>query len=147
MVEQAKVAEKASEVAKRIWLAGLGAYGIALDEAVDQYGKVSDKVSKETSKIFDELVEKGKLLEDQTNARPEKKVRPSKVPVPPSTIEERIAKVRHSLGFDHSREDRITHIEDKLDALSGKLDRLLDALEAKAPGKPPSAPRTKSRKK
>lgn len=49
--KDANIADKASEVAKSIWLAGLGAYGKAFDEAVTQYGKVS----KETSKVFDDL--------------------------------------------------------------------------------------------
>ncbi|MEC8543440.1 MAG: hypothetical protein VXY89_07775, partial [SAR324 cluster bacterium] len=46
------------------WLAGLGAYGKAVDEAHTQYKKVTDKVEKvkgasDQSELFDELVEKG----------------------------------------------------------------------------------------
>jgi len=119
MAEQPNVTERASEMAKMIWQAGLGAYGKALDDVVDQV----DKVSKETSKFFDELVEKGKALEDQTQKRISGVRRRSTM-----SIDERIAKVRQSLGFDSSRDVKLDALLDKLNRIAKSLDRLIDTM-------------------
>jgi len=119
MAEQPKVSERASEMAKMIWQAGLGAYGKALDDVVDQV----DKVSKETSKFFDELVEKGKALEDQTQKRISGVRRKSTM-----SIDERIAKMRQSLGFDSSRDVKLDALLDKLNRLAKRLDILIEGL-------------------
>ncbi len=55
------VSDKASEIAKNIWLAGLGAYGKAFDEAHDRL----DKAAKEPERLFKDLVKKGSKLEDE----------------------------------------------------------------------------------
>ena len=52
--DKSKASDKASEIAKNIWLAGLGAYGKAFDEAHDRL----DKAAKEPPRLFKELVEK-----------------------------------------------------------------------------------------
>ena len=49
------------EIAKNIWLAGLGAYGKSIDEA----NKVSDK----SSTLFEELVAKGTKIEESAKAK------------------------------------------------------------------------------
>jgi hypothetical protein len=125
--------DKASEVAKSIWLAGLGAYGKAFDEAVNQYGKVS----KETSKMFDDLVEVGRKLDSESHAKLTKAK--SKTT---ATIEERINKVRGSvnlgalsIGGDSAK---IEELNSKIDVLSEKLDALLDGMPAK-----PKAPKSR----
>ena len=127
--KDAKIADKASEVAKSIWLAGLGAYGKAFDEAVTQYGKVS----KETSKVFDDLVELGRKLDSESQAKLSKAK--SKTT---ATIEERINKVRNSVnnmgalnfGADNAKIDEVNA---KVDALSDKLDALLDSMAVSKP--------------
>ena len=48
-----KVTDKASEIAKNIWLAGVGAYGRAVDESQDRL----EKAGVETPKLFKDLVE------------------------------------------------------------------------------------------
>ena len=53
--DKSNVSDKASEIAKNIWLAGLGAYGKAFDEAQDRI----DKASKEPPRLFKDLVAKG----------------------------------------------------------------------------------------
>ena len=45
----------AEEFARKIWLAGLGAYGKSVDEAQGRY----EKISSEANKLFDDLVAKG----------------------------------------------------------------------------------------
>jgi poly(hydroxyalkanoate) granule-associated protein len=119
-------AEKASEMAKNIWLAGLGAYGKAFDGASEKYDMVNEryeKMSKETTKLFDDLVAKGKKL----NLHNQEKISEAKTKTT-SSIEDRINKVRSSLhmgGGVSSAE--IAHLSEKLDALAEKVDALLDA--------------------
>ena len=125
--------EKASEIARNIWLAGLGAYGKALDEAQDQYGKVTGKVneqvekvktqtSEDTTRLFDELVAKGKKLEGDTQERlSEVKDKAS------SNLEERLAQVKSGLSFTSKSSD----LEAKIDAISQKLDLLVDSMGSK----------------
>lgn len=127
--------DKASDVAKSIWLAGLGAYGKAFDEAVNQYGKVS----KETSKMFDDLVEVGRKLDSESHAKLTKAK--SKTT---ATIEDRINKVRGSvnlgaLSIGGSDSAKIEELNSKIDVLSEKLDALLDGMPAK-----PKASKTRS---
>jgi hypothetical protein len=113
-----KVTDKAGEVAKSIWLAGLGAYGKAFDEAHDRY----EKVSKETSRMFDELVSKGKKLEGETQDKLSDVKEKSSL-----SIEERIHKVRSSLGFNEKGNNSVAELHEKVDELSKKLDLLIAA--------------------
>ncbi|MBK8288890.1 MAG: phasin family protein [Cellvibrionales bacterium] len=120
--------DKAGDVAKSIWLAGLGAYGKAFDEAVNQYGKVS----KETSKMFDDLVEVGRKLDSESHAKLSKAKTKTT-----ATIEDRINKVRGSvnlsaLNMGGSDAAKIEELNSKIDVLSEKLDALLDSMAVKA---------------
>lgn len=119
--------DKAGEVAKSIWLAGLGAYGKAFDEAVTQYGKVS----KETTKMFDDLVEVGKKLDSESHAKLSKAKNKTT-----ATIEERINKVRSSVNLSAlsvgSDAAKIEELNGKIDVLSDKLDALLDSMAIKS---------------
>ena len=120
--------DKAGDVAKSIWLACLGAYGKAFDEAVNQYGKVS----KETSKMFDDLVEVGRKLDSESHAKLSKAKTKTT-----ATIEDRINKVRGSvnlsaLNMGGSDAAKIEELNSKIDVLSEKLDALLDSMAVKA---------------
>lgn len=125
-----------TDMAKNIWLAGLGAYGKAFDEASERY----EKVSKETSRMFDELVSKGRRLEGETSD----KINHTLMDVKEKsthTLDERITQVRQALGFgEFSRDSKLDELHHKVDALSLKLDQLLAAVEAK-----PAAKKTTSR--
>lgn len=116
-----EMAEKASETAKNIWLAGLGAYGKALDEAQEKYGEVSEKVNKESSRLFEELVAKGKKLEGDTSEKLTEAKEKST-----ASLEERLAQVKESLNF--SKTDEPTA---QLEEISNKLDLVIEALGAK----------------
>ena len=54
-----KSPNKNTDTARKIWLAGIGAYGRAFSEVQEGLSKAG----KSTSKVFDELVEKGEVLE------------------------------------------------------------------------------------
>lgn len=54
-----------SDIARKIWLAGVGAYGRMFQEAQGQL----EKVSGAANEMFDQLVEKGEQVEDIVRAR------------------------------------------------------------------------------
>lgn len=127
-------AEKATELAKSIWLAGLGAYGKAIDEAQGQYEKASEKVSQESNRLFEELVAIGKKLEGETQAKLAEVKEKST-----ATLEERLAQVKESFAFTSKSDD----LAEKVDALSEKLDLIIASLgkEAKPAAKKAAAPK------
>jgi polyhydroxyalkanoate synthesis regulator phasin len=102
-----KVSE-AEEFARKIWLAGLGAYGKSFDEAQGRY----EQISVEATKMFDELVVKGSKIE--TEAKDKFKVK--------DKVETRVAEVRKKLGLDNTSDDQ------KVEELSAKIDALTDAV-------------------
>lgn len=133
-VKELNLTDKANDVAKSIWLAGLGAYGKAFDEAVNQYGKVS----KETTKLFDELVEKGRVL-DTTG---QEKLAEAKSKTT-SSLEERLNKVKSSVNLSALTPGAdIAALEEKLDILAAKVDAILDSLGAQV--EPPKRRAAKS---
>lgn len=135
----AEIKDKATDLAKNIWLAGLGAYGRAIDEAQGTYQKVSEKVkvAQESTKLFDDLVEKGKTLEGSTQEKILEVKEKANV-----NLEERIAKVKDSLSFNFKKPKASDEL---LEEISQKLDLVLAAVEkpaAKAPAKRAAAKKT-----
>ena len=53
------------DIARKIWLAGVGAYGRAYDEATD----AAEKFAEKANHSFDDLVAKGEKIEDVVRAR------------------------------------------------------------------------------
>ena len=130
--EKNKVTDKAGEIAKNIWLAGVGAYGKAVDEAQGRLERAM-----EPPKLFRDLVKAGAELEEEAReARAAAK----------SSVEERIARVREN--FHQQRPARIEDLDSlhrKIDKLTRKVDALARLVDQQAgPGKP-AAP--KARKK
>ena len=134
--------DKASDIAKNIWLAGLGAYGKAFNEARDKL----DTAALEPPKLFRDLVEKGMRLEDDvrdsiTNIRK----------TGASSVEERINRVRES--FPLSRGDDLNVLNAKMDALIERVDQLATIVEnglstsAPAPRKTTTKKATVAKKK
>ena len=78
--DKSKVTDKASEIAKNIWLAGVGAYGRAVDEAQSNLKKATPQ----PPKLFRDLVKAGSQLEEEAN-----EARAAAL----SSVEERIAQV------------------------------------------------------
>jgi len=101
----------AEEFARKIWLAGLGAYGKSIDEVQSNY----EKMNAEATKLFDELVVKGESLETEAKGKFKEK----------ANIEERVADVRKKLGLDkQSDEDKIAELSAKIDALTEVVAKL-----------------------
>lgn len=129
---------KASDTAKNIWLAGLGAYGKAIDQAHGRY----ERVSETSAKLFDELVAKGKLLEGDTHERLEDVKQKST-----STVEERIAKVKSMMplvDFTSKDSKKIQELSKKVDTLTHKIDALLKEHAAESKPKVVKKPKVKS---
>ena len=113
--EKSKVTDKASEIAKNIWLAGLGAYGKAVEDAQGRLEKAL-----EPPKLFRDLVKAGTALEEDAKG--------STVAARQS-VEERINRVREN--FHNQRPARIEDVaalHKKVDQLTRKVDRLSKAL-------------------
>ncbi len=82
--DKKKVTDKAGEIAKNIWLAGVGAYGRAVDEAQDRL----EKAGVESPKLFRDLVKAGTALEEEAHEA-KNSFRDSR-----NSVEERIHQVR-----------------------------------------------------
>ena len=110
--EKSKVTDKASEIAKNIWLAGVGAYGRAVDEAQDSIKKATPQ----PPKLFRELVKAGAQLEEEaTEARAAAK----------SSVEQRIARVRENFHMQRpARIEDLKSLHKKVDKLTRKVDAL-----------------------
>ena len=124
-----KVTDKASEIAKNIWLAGVGAYGKAVEDAQGRLEKAL-----EPPKLFRDLVKAGTALEEDA--------RDSTIAARHS-VEERINRVREN--FHNQRPARIedlTALHKKVDQLSRKVDRLSKALAEQGATKSSSAKTT-----
>ena len=132
------------DTVRKIWLAGIGAYGRAVTEAK---GAV-DTLAGKGSDVFDELVKKGETLEavgkykaSELVDKGSELVGKGKAKVediaPDFEIDDRIAKMRARLsGAAEKRDDRLTARVDRLEA---KLDAILEKLDigdAAAPRKP-----------
>jgi polyhydroxyalkanoate synthesis regulator phasin len=131
-----KVTDKASEIAKNIWLAGVGAYGRAVDEA---QGRL-EKAGVEPPKLFKDLVKAGAALEEEARDAIEagQAARHS--------VEERINRVRENFNLQRpARGEDLLALHEKIDRLNNRIDELTKALEAGGALKPKrkTAPRKK----
>lgn len=135
--DHSKVADKASEIAKNIWLAGLGAYGKAFDEAK---GRI-DEASKEPPRLFKELVKKGESLEDEVRDSLSS-IRKSQT----SSVEERINRVRENFAMSlPAKAEQLAEISKKLDLLTAKVDALSEGLQKKQPARKAAAKKKPAR--
>ena len=135
--EKNKVSDKASEIAKNIWLAGVGAYGKAVDEAQGRLEKAM-----EPPKLFRELVKAGSALEEDARNALETTSASAK-----SSVEQRISRVRENFHMQRpARIEDIVALQKKVDQLTRKVDKLTKAL-AEQTGKSAATAKTKAKAK
>lgn len=135
--EKSKVADKASEIARNIWLAGVGAYGRAVDEAQDRM----EKAGMETPKLFRELVKAGAALEDEAR----KGISSSRAAR--ASVEDRIHRVRESFQLQlPARGEDLLALHEKIDRLTRKVDDLAAALAAQGGRKPAAKKKAATRR-
>lgn len=124
--EKSKVTDKASEIAKNIWLAGVGAYGRAVEDAQGRLEKAM-----EPPKLFRDLVKAGAALEDEAREAMDASAAAR------NSVEERIARVRENFHMQRpARIEDVAALNKKVDQLSRKLDRLTRALTEQGIVKP-----------
>ncbi len=131
--------KKDVDIARKIWLAGIGAYGRAVGDATEAYAKMG----RETTKIFDDLVGKGAELENQV-ATAAKAYVPEFAEKQRAQVEDRMERMKAALGMSEvaaDQQENIERIEDRLDALEKKIDAILAAVS-----KPKAAPRRRASK-
>jgi len=109
-----------SETARRIWLAGIGAYGRAFTEAQEALKEVTGK----GSDIFEELVQKGQVIEKVVEVKGKSMM--DKASVPNFDLDDRIKAMRSRLSRG---DDMEVDFEDRLSVVEAKLDRVLTLLE------------------
>jgi polyhydroxyalkanoate synthesis regulator phasin len=135
--EKSKVSDKASEIAKNIWLAGVGAYGKAVDEAQGRLERAM-----EPPKLFRELVKAGSALEEDARHALEASSAAK------SSVEQRINRVRENFHMQRpARIEDIAALQKKVDHLSRKVDKLTRALadqgiKTRAPAKKTTTQKT-----
>ncbi len=108
------------DMARKIWLAGIGAYGRAFSDAQESLARVSD----ETSKYFEDLVQRGEEIEDTVETRGRELA--ERMKSPGFSMEDRIKEMREKLKLGAvGGESRLDVIETRLAAIEEKLDALL----------------------
>ena len=138
--------DKASDLARQIWLAGVGAYGQAVDDTQQEVTRRVAQVSQDTSKFFEELVSRGSDLEKNLGAlgkmsadvRAEGIRRGADMSL---SLEDRLSRMRDMLGIAPAGtgfEEKVDKLAADVAALSAKLELVLDQMN-----KPVSKPAAK----
>tara|TARA_R110002020_G_scaffold68215_2_gene178550 strand:- start:831 stop:1367 length:537 start_codon:yes stop_codon:yes gene_type:complete len=117
MAKKDKDDKKTNDTARRIWLAGIGAYGRALTEAKGAVGELSGK----SSEVFEDLVQKGEMLEKVVEYKGKEMV--EKSGLRDFDLNDRIKSMRERLSGGKS--DRVSDLEAQVAELNAKLDGLL----------------------
>jgi poly(hydroxyalkanoate) granule-associated protein len=118
-----KAVGQAESLARRIWLAGLGAYGQSLEDAQQHL----DRAGGEASRLFQDLVEKGQRIEEQSRSGIRKSIDDARSAISghvgsnARSVEEMIRRVRDKVGLDAA-------LTGRLDALARRVDGLAQAL-------------------
>ncbi|MCY4046437.1 MAG: phasin family protein [Cellvibrionales bacterium] len=143
------VKEKATDLVKSVWLAGLGAYGKTLDSAQGQIdtlaGKVKDvesKTGKNFTEFFDNLIVKGKSLEESSQGKFSEAKEKASV-----NYEEMMSQLKSgvkNMGSLPLVKLGKSASSDQLKDISTKLDEILEQVSTTAK---PKAKRTASAKK
>ena len=126
--DTSKASDDEKDMVRKIWLAGIGAYGRAFSEAK---GAV-DSLTGKSSAVFDELVQKGQVLEAVGKYKAEEFIGKGKSAVsdikPDLDIDDRIAKMRARLsGKGQSNSEH--HLAERVDAIEAKLELILAKLD------------------
>ena len=134
--------KKELDVARKIWLAGIGAYGRAIGDATEAYAKMG----RETTKVFEDLVGKGEELEGKVSMAAKAYV-PEFAEKQRAQVEDRMERMKAALGLSEATADQQEHIErieERLDALEEKIDAILEAVQKpKTPRKRAAKPASK----
>ena len=149
MSDEDKKKRRSNETARRIWLAGIGAYGRAFTEAQGALKEVTGK----SSDVFDELVQKGEMIEKVVEYKGRElldKTKAGEIEVPSLEIDERIKRMRARLSMaasGHSGTETNHDISDRLDEIEAKIEALDARVAALEPKKATTGRKPVVRKK
>lgn len=152
MSDDKKKGRGSVDTARRIWLAGIGAYGRAFTEAQEAIKDMSG----ETSRVFDDLVEKGEVLEMAVTAKSKEVMDKAGMPelkmpnfdMPDLNMEDRIAKMRSRLMRGEDVAEDMGAMDVRLNAIEAKLDKILTMLDSqKTRVRKPAAKKTAPKKR
>jgi polyhydroxyalkanoate synthesis regulator phasin len=120
-----KKPQHSGDTARKIWLAGIGAYGRAFSEAQESIAKLTD----ESARVFDDLVAKGEAIEKKVEAQGRKVA--AQVAPGALSLDDRIKRMRERIGLgeDHSSSlaDEVRDLRERV----ARLEALIDAPAAK----------------
>lgn len=125
----AKKPAHSPDTARKIWLAGIGAYGRAFSEAQESIAKLGG----ESARVFEDLVAKGEAIEKTVEARGRKVA--AKLAPGAHSLDERIKKMRERImhGDDHaSLADEVVELRARVAALEAKVKELSGARKTSA---------------
>ncbi|MCF6193817.1 MAG: phasin family protein [Kangiellaceae bacterium] len=106
--ERVSVAE---DFARKIWLAGLGAYGKSYEEVQERVESIN------VSKVFEDLVSKGEKLEAEAKTKIKENT--------DFDIKGRVEEVREKLGLNNkSNSEKIDDLSAKIEALAASIEKL-----------------------
>ncbi len=133
-----KAVEQSADLARKIWLAGVGAYGRAYTGTRDGL----EQASSMSSEMFDDLVERGEKIEEDVRSSISGNTRITKVVEAAgkfgasrrAKFSERVGAVRKGLGLNRG----VFTTDDKLEALTDQISALTKDVAAikKAVAKP-----------
>ena len=104
----------AEDFSRKIWLAGLGAYGKSYEEVV---GRI-ENLNTESTKVFDSLVTKGEKLEAKG-----KEIIKDKADF---NVNSRVNEIREKLGMNaKGTDERISELSAKIDTLTEVVTKLV----------------------
>jgi len=133
----AKKPAQSADTARKIWLAGIGAYGRAFSEAQETVAKLTG----ESARVFDDLVAKGEAIEKQVEERGRKVA--AKVAPGALSLDDRIKRMRERIGLGEDQGSLI----DEVSALRARVAALEARVEELSRGAKKPAAKKKSVKK
>ena len=125
----AAIEAKGFDVAHKIWLAGVGAYGKAYDAASEGVGKVSGQ----GEVLFEDLVARGEEIESDVRARLSSNTAISKMTEQMSRVAEEASKVRGRVreATEEASGAVSKFQEEQRERLEARMERMRDALGLK----------------
>lgn len=124
------------DTARKIWLAGIGAYGRAFSEAQETVAKLTG----ESTRAFEELVAKGEAIEKKVEERGRKVA--AQIAPAAHTLDERIRRMRERIMHteDHSSlADEVADLRARVATLEARITELSGAKKKTSPGKKSAA--------
>lgn len=141
--DSAKSKVTGGDTARKIWLAGIGAYGRAFSEAQESLSKVSA----ESSRVFDDLVQKGEVIETMVGIKGKEVAKDvmEKTGIEALSMDDRIEKMRAKLRRTDGGD--AADLEARMDIIEAKLDQILTLVTPKKPARKTAAKKPATRAK